>query len=142
MSARKYVIACLVLTAVALVWNGFLHLIVLRAVDARVRHLFRPDLGSRVAESVLLTVAITALFVLGYSRYSQSGRALEGAQYGFFFGVLAGVLVDANQYILYPIPGDVALLWFCGGLLEFTIYGVIVSRLIPPRPRRSDGASS
>jgi hypothetical protein len=135
MNARRYIVASVVLTAVALVWNGVLHLIMLRGIDARVRHLFRPDLASRGVESVLLTVAITALFVFGYSRYSQSGRPLEGAQYGFFFGLLAGVLVDANQYVLYPIPGDVALLWFCSGLVEFTVYGFIVSKLVPPKPR-------
>lgn len=133
MRARRYVVASAVLTVVALVWNGFLHLVVFRGIDARVRHLFRADLGSRATASILLTVAITGLFVLGYSRYARSGRPIEGARYGFFFGLLAGVFVDANQYVLYPIPGDVALLWFCGGLLEFTIYGLIVSRLVPPK---------
>jgi hypothetical protein len=129
MKLRKQVVAALVLTGVGLAWNGVLHLFVLRAIEEPARQLFRRDLSA--AQSVLLTVAIMVLFVFGYSRFRRTGGRGEGARYGFFFGLLAGVLVDGNQYILYPLPGEIALLWFCGGLLEFTVYGVIVSALVP-----------
>jgi hypothetical protein len=129
MTFRKHVVATLVLTGVGLAWNGVLHLFVLRAIEEPVRHLFRRDLS--VAQSILLTVAVMALFVFGYTRFRRTGGRTEGARYGFFFGLLAGVLVDGNQYILYPLPGEIALLWFSGGLLEFTVYGVIVSALVP-----------
>jgi hypothetical protein len=135
MSTRRIIVVSLVLTAVALVWNGVLHLVVLRGIEAPVRHLYRSDLSAAAVQSVLLTVAIMVLFVLGYSRVRRSGRGVEGLLYGFMFGLLAGVLVDGNQYILYPIPGQVALLWFCCGLLEFAVYGLIVSKLVPPDPR-------
>ncbi len=50
-----------------------------------------------------------------------------------FFALVAGALVDLNQYVLFPIPASVALQWFAAGLIEFTCYGAIVSRLLPAR---------
>jgi len=47
-------------------------------------------------------------------------------------GSLPGLLVDLNQYVLFPIPAVVAAQWFLGGLIEFSLYGIIASRLYPP----------
>jgi hypothetical protein len=41
------------------------------------------------------------------------------------------VLVDLNQYVLYPIPASLAIRWFVFGLLEFCIYGILASKLYP-----------
>jgi hypothetical protein len=59
------------------------------------------------------------------------GSLREGVVYGVFFALLTGVLVDLNQYILYPIPGWLAFLWFLGGLGEFIVYGIIARKLYP-----------
>jgi len=130
---RRFLLATLVLFALAIVWNALVHLVVLRSVDASVRHLYRPDLGDRLWLSLVLTAAVVALFAWGYSRFARDGSVREGVRYGVFFALLAGVLVDLNQYVLFPIPGAVALAWFAGGLAEFTLYGVVVTRLLPPR---------
>jgi hypothetical protein len=131
MSARRFALACVVLFLVALAWNALLHLVLLRDVEAAVRRLYRPDLGDRMGLSLLLTACIVMLFVWGYGRFARDGSVREGVRYGVFFGLLAGVLVDLNQYVLFPIPGWLALLWFLGGLAEFAVYGVIVSRIRP-----------
>ncbi|QCW83426.1 hypothetical protein EQU24_15140 [Methylotuvimicrobium buryatense] len=34
--------------------------------------------------------------------------------------------MDLNQFILYPIHGKIALYWFLGGLVEFSIYGAFI----------------
>jgi hypothetical protein len=49
----------------------------------------------------------------------------EAVSYGVFFALVAGVLVDFNQYVLYPIPALVAVMWFVGGLIEFTVYALV-----------------
>lgn len=130
MSPKRFALACSVLFVVALVWNGLLHLVLLRGVEAAVRHLYRPDLGDRMGLSLLLTACLVLLFVWGYGRFARNGTIREGVVYGAFFGLLAGVLVDFNQYLVFPIPGRLALLWFAGGLAEFIVYGVIVSRIL------------
>jgi hypothetical protein len=74
---------------------------------------------------------MVVLFVWGYSRFARVGSVREALGYGVFFALFAGVLVDLNQYVLFPIPGWLAVLWFLGGLVEFIVYGIILSRFFP-----------
>jgi hypothetical protein len=135
MRTKRFLLACGVLLVVAIVWNGFLHLVVLRAADASVQHLRRPDLAEKSWLGVLLTIGVISAFVWGYGRVARSGSWREGLGYGLFFAAVAGLLVDLNQYMLFPIPALVALQWFAGGVVEFCLYGVIVARLIGPHGR-------
>jgi hypothetical protein len=41
------------------------------------------------------------------------------------------LLVDFNQYILYPIPAGLALAWFGFGFVEFCVYGLLAAWLYP-----------
>jgi TRAP-type mannitol/chloroaromatic compound transport system permease small subunit len=122
---------------VAIAWNAVVHLVVLQAVNASVQHLRRADLADKAWLSLAMTAGIVVMFVGGYGRVAMSGSVREGICYGLFFAVLAGLLVDLNQYVLFPIPGVVAIQWFAGGVIEFSLYGLIASRLYPPTSRAS-----
>ena len=136
MRTRRFLLACAVLLLVAIAWNAFVHLVVLRAANASVQHLRRPDLAQKIWLSLLLTAGIVIVFVWGYGRFARDGSLREGLKYGLFFALLAGLLVDLNQYVLFPIPAVVAVQWFLGGLVEFSLYGLIVARLCPPCDRQ------
>jgi hypothetical protein len=132
MRVKRFVLACSVLFVLAIAWNGLVHLVLLRSANAVVRHLYRPDLADRMWLSLLVTAAMVVVFVWGYSQFARVGSFREAVGYGTYFAIIAGVLVDLNQYVLYPIPGWLALLWFLGGLVEFNVYAIIVNRLYPP----------
>ena len=129
MSPKRFALACLVLFVLALAWNGVVHLVLLRDANALVAPLHRPDLADRLWLSLVLTAAIVVLFAWGYRRFARDGSLREAIRYAVFFALLAGVLVDLNQYVLYPIPGWLAALWFVGGLVEFVLYGVVLKTL-------------
>lgn len=129
---KRFLLTWAALLATALVWNGLLHGVVLREVDASVRHLWRTDLESMNWLGVAMTAALGALFISGWRRWRRTGSWREGLGYGLFFGVVAGLFVDLDQYILFPLPGAVVALWFLGGLVEFSLYGVVVRWLCPP----------
>jgi hypothetical protein len=135
MRTRRFLLTCGVLLLVAIAWNAFIHLVVLRAANASVQHLRRPDLAEKAWLSLLLTAGIVMAFVWGYGRVARDGSLREGLGYGLFFALLTGLLVDLNQYVLFPIPAVVAAQWFLGGLVEFSLYGIIATRLYPPRGR-------
>lgn len=130
---RTYLIAFFVLYVTAIAWNAVLHLVVLAPMNAAVLHLRRPDFESLMWLSFVVTAAILILFIWGYRRFARNGSVREGMLFGLYFALLAGVLVDLNQYMLYPIPLHVAAGWFAGGLVEFTLYGVLLSRLMLPK---------
>jgi hypothetical protein len=94
--------------------------------NAMIADLRRPDMSEKILLSLLITIGMATLFVVSYNKWLRSGSLIESLIHGLFFAVLAGVLVNANQYLVYPIPGMLAGLWFSGGLVEFTLYSLIV----------------
>lgn len=132
MRVGRFVVTCLVLLVLALGWNGLVHLVLLNDANAAVRHLYRPDLPERMWQSLLVTAGMVVLFAWGYGRFARDRSAREALGYALFFALLTGVLVDLNQYVLYPIPGRLALLWFIGGAAEFCLYALVLRRLLPP----------
>ena len=136
MRIRRFLLTCLVLFAVALAWNALVHLVFLRAVNAEVQHLFRTDLARKIWLSLAGPAMLIILFHWGSSRFARNATVREGALWGLFFALVAGVLADLNQHVLYPIPAWVAGVWWAGGRVEFTLYGVITSRVYPAPVRK------
>ncbi len=131
MNYRRFALTCSVIFLFALLWNGVVHLVFLREANSVIGTFGRQESQRDLSLSILATLLLSILFVWGYARCARRGSIAEGVAFGSFFGLLAGVLVDLNQYVLYPIPATLALSWFGFGVIEFCIYGLIASRLYP-----------
>lgn len=131
MQAKRFVVASSALFVVALAWNALVHLVLLRDLNESVHQLRRADLSRKWWLSLLLTAGIVAIFTWGYGRFARSGSLQEGLTWGIFFALAAGLLVDLNQYILFPIPARVAAAWFAAGFAEFCLYGALLTRFYP-----------
>ena len=134
MTPRRFALTCVALLVAAVVWNGVVHGLLLRDADAIVASLRRPDFAARIWLSLVLTAALVTVFAAGFARFVRSGTLRDAMAYSVFFALVAGVLVDFNQYVLYPIPGWLALTWFAGGVLEFIVYGLIARRIARGSP--------
>ena len=128
MNIKKFVIASIIIFIIALVWNGIVHTL-LTIDESVITSLFRKNMLDMMWLSLLLTAVLSVIFVFGYIKFTTKGTAKEGIYYGFMFGVLACLLVDVNQYILYPLPLLIVIKWAIFGILEFTLYGFLVSKL-------------
>jgi hypothetical protein len=126
MKINKDLLAVLLVFVVALVWNGLFHGLVIAGPNATIAPLRRSDLAAGPWLAVGMTLSIAALFVLSYGRWRRTGTMRESLVHGLFFALLAGLLVDANQYLGYPIPGALAVLWFLGGVVEFALDALVV----------------
>jgi fructose-specific phosphotransferase system IIC component len=138
MGIRRFLLASLVIFAFGMAWGGIVHLILLREANVAIAHLMRPDLAGKMWMSIVAMAGFVCLFVLGYGRFARKGTVGEGIVYGLFVAAVAGLLVDVNQYVLYPIPGSLAWTWFAGGVVEFCLYGALVSWLYPVARTRLD----
>jgi uncharacterized membrane protein YhfC len=137
MNLRRMMLAVAVTFVTSLAWSALYHLVLLRDADAAIRHLYRPDMADKMGLSLLGLLGVCAFFVAGYALCARRGTVLEGLAYGLGFAVLASLLVDLNQYVLYPVPGALILKWTLGGLVEFLLNGVWVSLIVPVGGRRS-----
>jgi uncharacterized membrane protein YhfC len=129
MNYKRFFIASITIFIFAFIWNGIVHLIILREADSILNSIGRQESQRNLFLSLLVTAILSMLFVWSYSRTAKQGNVRDGITHGLFFGILAGVLVDLNQYVLYPIPASLAITWFAFGLVEFCIYGILVSKI-------------
>jgi len=137
MNYKRFFIATIAIFVFALIWNGLVHLILLREADSILNSIGRPESQRNMFLSLLVTAILVTLFVWSYTRFTRRGDLRDGLTHGLFFGLLAGTLVDLNQYVLYPVPSSLAITWFVFGLIEFSIYGVLVSILYPIKDKKS-----
>jgi hypothetical protein len=110
----------------AMIWNGLFHMVFIADQNEMIVSLRRHDMSERMLLSLFITIGIATLFVVSYNKWRRNGTLIESLIHGIFYSVLAGVLVDANQYLVYPIPGMLAVLWFLGGLVEFSLYSITI----------------
>ena len=139
MKAIRFLLVSAVLFAVALAWNGVVHGSLLKGTDASVRHLWRANLGEMMPVSIAVTIGVVMVFVWGYRRFARNNSLREALTYGLFFGLTAGLLVDLNQFFLYPIPFSAVWTWVLAGVVEFVLYALLLSRLYPPAGRPTVG---
>lgn len=131
MNVTRLIIATLAITLLALLWNGLVHMVILREANMALEGIARSASERSFALSILLTAGIAFLFVASYASFVRTSGVKAAVGFGAFFGVLAGLFVDLNQFLMYPIPGTLALAWFLFGMIEFCIYGVIAAWLYP-----------
>ena len=131
MNLKRFVLTAIAIVAFALAWNGILHGLVLCETELALVNLTRTAADRSLPLALLLVTGIAVLFVLSHTKLVQPMGIRGGLAHGAFFGILAGFLVDLNQYALYPIPGSLAVYWFLFGFCEFCIYGIIAAWLYP-----------
>jgi hypothetical protein len=129
MKSRFLAITSIIIFLFAVLWNGFIHLIVLKSANSLIESLHRPDFADKMWLSLIVTFFISVLYSISYLRWRKDGSLKETIAHSLFFAVLIGIVVDLNQYILYPIPFMLVMQWFLFGILEFIIYGIIVWRV-------------
>lgn len=84
-----------------------------------------------------VVVFIAALaFVLIYARLIGNKSVSRGLQYGFLYGLGAGVSMGYGSYAVMPITYHIALVWFLGSLVEATLGGLLVGALIKDEGRK------
>jgi hypothetical protein len=129
--ARRFVLTVGAIVLFALVWNGIVHGLVLQEAEAAIAGLVRPAADRSLPLALLLTAGVGVMFVVSHAWLVRPHGPGQGLVHGAWFGALAGLLVDLNQYLLYPIPGFLAGCWFLSGVFEFCGYGLIAAWLYP-----------
>lgn len=131
MNYKRFSIAVLAIFFFALLWNGLVHMVLLKEANLAIEKFARPAAERDMALGLLLTAGVAILFVYSYAAFVRAPGVKRALGHGLFFALLAGLFVDLNQFLLYTIPGSLAVAWFLFGVAEFCIYGVLVSWLYP-----------
>jgi hypothetical protein len=81
--------------------------------------------------SALYLLLFCYIFTKGYE-----GKGVgEGLRYGLLMGLFMSIPMAMDQYVIYPIPSNVAVIWFVGGVISFMIAGAVFAALYKPGER-------
>ncbi len=131
MNLKRLVITSGAILLFALLWNGLVHLVILAEANSALSPITRPAAERSLGLSLFITAALALLVAWSYAHCAQPGGLKAGLRHGLFFALLAGILVDLNQYLMYPIPASLAAKWFVFGMIEFCVYGLLAAWLYP-----------
>jgi len=126
----RFLLAAMLSFVFSILYNGIVHLVILGEANQQVESLRRVDFSSKVWISILATLAVSFLFTALYSFFVSEKSIRKGLFFGFVFGLLIAVIVDINQYVLYPLPFLLVAKWAWFGMMEFSLMGMIVGSIV------------
>ena len=114
----------------SILYNGLVHLVILSTANKDVESLRRVDLSSKAWISLLATLVTSFIFTTIYSLFVSEKSIKRGLFFGFLFGLCIVIIVDVNQYVLYPLPFSLVAWWALFGIIEFSLIGMIVGFIL------------
>lgn len=111
------------------VLNFVIHAVLLAAAyqSEAVARIMRPE-----AEQLMWVHFVTALvfsffFTLIFSKGYEGKGIAEGLRYGTYVGMMVAIPMAYDSFAVYPFPYSLALQWFCYGLVQYVLLGVVAA---------------
>ncbi len=76
---------------------------------------------------LITALSFTYIYVRGYE--PQKNNLPQGFRYGTLLGVFLGSQMSLSSYVIYPIPGMLAVYWFVASLAQGILSGMLVSSI-------------
>jgi hypothetical protein len=72
------------------------------------------------------------IFAIIFVRGREGGGVMEGVRYGALIGTFYSVPYALDQYVVWPLPLDLALTWAVTGIIGFVIGGALFAAIYKP----------
>jgi hypothetical protein len=136
MNLPRVAIAAVVAWVVYLFVSYFVHAVLLADVYMTHRAVMRPEEQASAILPVGFMFALVGFFAFAYS-YAKGYEGGSGLQEGLRFGVIVGILLCCFakiwEYMVWPVPGTLLVIWMLDLIVEFTLYGMIVGLVYRPK---------
>lgn len=110
-----------------IILDGLIHGVFLRHLYERVCGLWRPDIQDKSWIMIVMDYFTAFLFVYIFTKGRENKGITEGIRYGLLMGLFFSLIGVFGQYVVYPLPLQLAISWFIFNLLEFVIAGIITA---------------
>lgn len=123
---RRYILACLAVLVFIFAFDCLLHQVLLKHF-----YMEQPDLWRTEPEMtwlILYQILFAFLFGFIFTKGFENRGITEGARYGWWIGLLLAPL-NLMWYAVLPLPPMLIVGWCVGGLVEWTIAGMILAAI-------------
>lgn len=127
-------IGFIVVFVVVQVYSYLVHGVMLAGTYEKIASAFRPEQEMMSMMWLLTISSAAALFLFCYIfTKGYEGRGIgEGARYGFLMGLFMAIPLSIEQYVSYPLPRDIAVIWFLASFVSFVIAGTLFAAIYKP----------
>jgi hypothetical protein len=125
-----YVVVYLVMQAAGYV----IHEVMMGDTYESLAAIFRPQaemqsmMGIMMASSALTILVFCYIFTLGH----EGKGIMEGVRYGVLIGLLMAGPMAIDPYVIFPLPGDLAMTWLISGIATLAIAGAVFAAIYKP----------
>jgi hypothetical protein len=109
-----------------------IHGLILGSTYATVPNLFRAQAEMKMGVMVTVVLLAALAFAAAYAWFVNPKSLATGVKYGLLVGFGAGVSMGYGSYSAMPIPYFMALCWFLGSWVQFTVAGLLAGLIIKP----------
>jgi hypothetical protein len=135
MNLTRVAIAAVVTWVVYLGVSYLVHGVLLTDVYMAHRAVMRPEDQSTAILPIGFVFALVGFFAFAYA-FAKGYEGGSGIQEGLRFGVIVGILLCCFakiwEYMVWPVPGTLLIIWMLDLIVEFTLYGMIVGLVYKP----------
>jgi hypothetical protein len=134
MNNKTFWIGFVAVFVVAQVIGYLVHQVFLADTYIALADVFRPqsELMSMMWMMTVGSVISLLLFCYIFTRGYEGKGIGEGLRYGLLIGLFVGLPMAVNQYVVYPVTSNLALIWFVTGLVGYMILGAVFAAIYKP----------
>jgi len=114
------------------VLDFLIHGLILGSTYATVPNLFRAQADMKMGLMAVAALIGALAFAAVYAWFVNPKSLATGVKYGLVWGFASGVMMGYGSYSAMPIPYIMALVWFLGSWVEFTVAGLLAGLIITP----------
>jgi hypothetical protein len=114
------------------VLDFLIHGLILGSIYATLPNLFRAQADMKMGLMAVVALIGALAFAATYAWFVNPKSLATGAKYGLVWGFGSGVMMGYGSYSAMPLPYAMALGWFLGSWVEFTVAGLLAGLIIKP----------
>lgn len=98
--------------------------------------IFRPQAEMQSMMMIMMASAAltTLVFCYIFTRGHEGKGIMEGVRYGALIGLLLAGPSAIDLHVIFPVPGNVAMIWAISGIASLAIAGAIFAAIYKPEP--------
>jgi energy-coupling factor transporter transmembrane protein EcfT len=126
---KKLILGFIAVYVVMNLTNFIIHMYLLNGIyhSEAVARIMRPESDGTIWIYFVTTIFSSFFFTLIFSKGYEGKGIGEGLRFGLYTGLMICIPMAYDSYASYPLPYTLALQWFCYGLAQYLLLGVVVA---------------
>lgn len=134
MKNKTFWIGFVVVFVVMQVYGFLVHGVGLSGTYESLASVFRPraEMDSMMWMMIVGGAVSLLLFCHIFTLGHEGRGVMEGVRYGTLIGIFVSIPMSVDHYVIYPLTGELAVIWFVSGVVGFVISGAVFAAIYKP----------